>query len=337
MKPTFHPHLVNGAGGDPALYVEFLFASRAMLFDLGDLAALPARKALRLSDVFVSHAHMDHFIGFDQLLRLMVGRDKRLSLYGPPDFIERVAHRLGGYAWNLVHNYPDDFVVTVSELHGDHARRARFRCRAAFAREPLEDVAAHDGVLLDDGNLRVRGALLDHKIPCVCYALEERRHVNVWKSRLDERGLVTGPWLQVLKQSVLDEAPDECEIALPDGGAAPLGELKRDLLRIVPGQKIGYVVDVIYSEPNAQRIAALMHDADQLFIEAPFPDRDAARAAARHHLTARQAGELARRAAAKRCIPFHFSPRHAGEEQMLCDEAQAAFRGEAAEGDKTGG
>lgn len=325
MKPTFHPELVNGPAGDPALYVEFLFASRAMLFDLGDLAALPARKALRLSDVFVSHAHMDHFIGFDQLLRLMVGRDKRLSLYGPPDFIERVAHRLGGYTWNLVQNYRDDFVVTVHELHGDRLRRARFRCRAAFAREPLEDRAVHDGVLLDEGNLRVRGALLDHETPCACYVLEERRHVNVWKSRLDARGLPTGRWLHALKQAVLDEAPDDTVMTLPDGETASLGELKKDLLRIVAGQKIGYVVDTLYSEGNARRIAALMQDAEQLFIEAPFPDRDAARAAARHHLTARQAGELARRAGAKRCMPFHFSPRHAGEERALWEEAQAAF------------
>jgi len=327
MKPSFHPHLVNGPGGDPALYVEFLFTSRAMLFDLGDLAALAPRKALRLSDVFVSHAHMDHFIGFDQLLRLMVGRDKRLALYGPPNFIERVAHRLGGYTWNLVENYQDDFVVTVTELHGERARRARFRCRTAFALEPLEELAVHDGVLLDEGNLRVRGALLDHKTPCVCYALEERRHVNVWKNRLEERGLPTGRWLQGLKQAVLDEAADDTVIALPGGRSALLGELKRGLLRIVPGQKIGYVADALYSEPNARRIATLMQDAEQLFIEAPFPDRDAARAAARHHLTARQAGELARRAGAKRCIPFHFSPRHAGEEQALWDEAQAAFAG----------
>jgi len=327
MKPTFHPHLVNGPGGDPALYVEFLFASRAILFDLGDLAALPARKALRISDVFVSHAHMDHFIGFDQLLRLMVGRDKRLSLYGPPDFIERVAHRLGGYTWNLVENYPDDFVVTVTELHPDRTRRARFRCRTGFVREPLEDRAIHDDALLDEGNLRVRGALLDHQTPCVCYALEERRHVNVWKSRLAERGLHTGPWLHALKRAVLDEAGDDTMISLPDGRLAMLGDLKRDLLRIVPGQKIGYVVDVLYGEVNARRIVALMRDAEQLFIEAPFPDRDADRAAARHHLTARQAGELARRAGARRCIPFHFSPRHAGEERALREEAQAAFGG----------
>ena len=25
MKPSFHPQLVNGTGGDPSLYIEFIF------------------------------------------------------------------------------------------------------------------------------------------------------------------------------------------------------------------------------------------------------------------------------------------------------------------------
>jgi ribonuclease Z len=79
---------VNDRFGDPALYVDFLLEKRAMLFDLGDIHALPGRNILRLTDVFVSHAHIDHFIGFDHLLRLLVGRNKRLRLYGPAGFID---------------------------------------------------------------------------------------------------------------------------------------------------------------------------------------------------------------------------------------------------------
>jgi len=48
MRPLLHPTLVNGRSGDPALYVETLFERRAILIDLGDIAALPARKILRL-------------------------------------------------------------------------------------------------------------------------------------------------------------------------------------------------------------------------------------------------------------------------------------------------
>ena len=73
MRPLLHPTLVNGRTGDPVLYIETLFERRAILFDLGDLSNLPARKLQRLEHVFVSHTHIDHFIGFDHLLRGLVG------------------------------------------------------------------------------------------------------------------------------------------------------------------------------------------------------------------------------------------------------------------------
>ena len=68
-------------------------------------------------------------------------------------------------------------------------------------------------------------------------------------------------------------------------------------------------------------------DAEILFIEARFLERDRERAAARRHLTARQAGVLARGAGVKRVVPFHFSPRHAHEEMALRGEVEAAFAG----------
>jgi ribonuclease Z len=83
MRPLLHPTLVNGRSGDPAVYIETLFEKRAILFDLGDIAPLSPRKVHRLDRVFVSHAHLDHFIGFDRLLRILIGREKTVALYGP--------------------------------------------------------------------------------------------------------------------------------------------------------------------------------------------------------------------------------------------------------------
>ena len=73
MRPLFHPSLVNGRYGDPTVYVETLFETRSLLFDLGEIASLSPRKIRRIDQIFVSHAHIDHFVGFDHLLRLLVG------------------------------------------------------------------------------------------------------------------------------------------------------------------------------------------------------------------------------------------------------------------------
>jgi ribonuclease Z len=105
MRPLLHPSLVNGRTGDPALYIETLFENRAIPFDLGDITALSPRKVQRLEHIFVSHAHIDHFIGFDHLLRLLVGREKTISLYGPNGFIDHIHHKLHAYLWNLAHGY----------------------------------------------------------------------------------------------------------------------------------------------------------------------------------------------------------------------------------------
>lgn len=106
----------------------------------------------------------------------------------------------------------------------------------------------------------------------------------------------------------------------------PLGLLKRELLTVGPGQKIGYVTDVAFSDRNVEKIVALVKDADLLFIEAPFVKADAALAADRWHLTTDQAGTIARLAGAKRVEPFHFSPRYDGEEAQLRCEVEEAFR-----------
>ncbi len=335
MRPILNPQLVNDPFGDPGLFVDFLFERRALLFDLGDINVLAPRKLLRLTHVFVTHTHMDHFIGFDRLLRICLGRDACIEMMGPPGFADRVEHRLAGYTWNLVESYAGSFQIRVTELHPDgRALRVRFACQRRFQREPPEELRIEEGIVVDETAFRVRAAFLDHGVPCLGYALEEKEHVNVWKNRLEERGLAVGPWLKELKLAVLRGEPDATAIRAwwREAGRLherflALGDLKAEVLRIIAGQKICYVTDVAGTEDNARRIAALARAATMLFIETPFLDAEADLAARKLHLTARQAGEIARAAGARSVIPFHFSPRYVGREQALREELQHAFRG----------
>lgn len=335
MKPLFHPRLVNDPFGDPGLYVDFLFERRALLFDLGDLSPLPARQLLKVTHAFVSHTHMDHFAGFDALLRLFLGREKALHLFGPPGFIDRVEHKLAGYTWNLVANYESDFLLRAIEVspEGD-AAAALFRSRTGFRRETAEAPSSPPGLLLDEDTFQVHAAFLDHQIPCLAFSLEEKFHVNVWKNGLAELGLPTGPWLRDLKSAVVRDEPSETQVTVrwheqgtPRERRISLGELRERVLRIVPGQKIAYVTDAGYTPENAAAIVDLARGADALFIETAFTHDEERRAAEKYHLTSRQAGELARAAGVKRLIPFHFSPKHAGEEERLIREAMEAFEG----------
>ncbi len=326
MRPAFLPELVNDPFGDPALFVDMMFEARALLFDLGNLNALPPRKILRVSDIFVSHCHMDHFMGFDWFLRICLGRDRGVRLYGPPGFVKQVEAKLAAYTWNLVQRYANDFTLTVLELHPDgSASQARFRVQTGFRREAEAKLRIEGGVVWEESGFRVRAAFLDHGTPCLGFALEEERHVNIWKNRLAELGLPVGPWLKGLKAAVLARASADTPIATP-AGERPLGALMH-CVQITPGVKIAYVTDVVYHAENAQRIVELARDADWLFIECVFLDELAERARQKKHLTAAQAGRLAREAGARNVVPFHFSPIYRGQEHALRVELQAAWRG----------
>lgn len=325
MRPLLHPRLLNGRTGDPALYIETLFEKRAILFDLGDISALTPRNIQRLDHVFVSHAHIDHFIGFDRLLRVLVGRDKQINLYGPPGFIEHVHHKLHAYRWNLFDRYPCDLIFEVSEIKASlTVRAARFRLKNAFAAEPLDGAVATEGVILREPGFRVSTAVLEHRTPCLAFAMQEAAHINIWRNRVAEMGLPVGAWLRELKRAVTEKEPDDYPIRTPDGQAMPLARL-RHLFTVTPGQKIAYVTDVADTPANRKAIIELAKGADVLFIEAAFAAADASLAAERAHLTTAACGQIARAARARRVEPFHFSARYEGEEQRLLDEVLAAF------------
>ncbi|MGA9197927.1 MAG: MBL fold metallo-hydrolase [Pseudolabrys sp.] len=326
-----HPTLVNGRTGDPVLYIETLFERRAILFDLGDLSNLPARKLQRLEHVFVSHTHIDHFIGFDRLLRVLVGRKKTLKLYGPSGFIENVHHKLQGYRWNLVDRYVSDLALEVTEVGTAlDTHKARFRLKSAFTAENMASGRATDGILCHEAGFRVETAVLDHRTPCLAFAIQETAHVNVWKNRLEELGLPIGPWLRELKRAVVERKSDGDLIQVgirttsQDVNEMPLGILRK-AITVTPGQKVAYVTDAANTSANRAAIIALALNADLLFIEAAFAEADAQLATERAHLTTDAAGRLARAAGVRRVEPFHFSPRYSGQEARMMNEVMAAF------------
>jgi ribonuclease Z len=332
MRPLLHPSLVNGRWGDPALYVETMYERDALLFDLGDITSLPPRKVHRLTHVFVSHAHIDHFVGFDYLLRVLAGRDKRLALYGPEGFIAHVQHKLMAYRWNLVDSYANDLVLSVTEIGPAwQTQSARFRLKTGFAAEATGERQLAGAAIVNELGFRVSAAILEHRIPCLAFAVEEAGHVNVWKNRLSELGLPVGPWLRQLKRAVIEGKPDDAPIVITgdrEGGnrALPLSAL-RQVLTLTPGQKIAYVTDAADTPANRGAIIDLVRHADLLFIEAAFAANDAHLAMERAHLTTTAAGEIARQAQARRIEPFHFSARYNGQEALLIHEVMAAFGG----------
>ena len=336
MKSGIQPALINDPFGDPGLLVQFLLEKRVLLFDLGDLSAVSNGTLLKVSHVFVSHTHIDHFIGFDRLLRTFFGREKTLTIFGPENIIQNVAGKLAGFTWNLVELYSESLTIEVVEVRQSDLLKGTFRAIDRFKlcderQEPFEK----GGLIIDNPAFSVRTAILEHRVPCLGFALQEKPHININKDKLQSMKAEPGPWLNELKQSVLRSDSDSTLIAVPLREPAgsegsqdiPLGQLKSDLVEVFPGQKIGYVVDTVFNDRNRKKIVELVESADVFFCESPFLADEEARGQERCHLTSRQAGILAREAGVKQLCVFHFSRRHMPHLERFQKEAEDAFRG----------
>lgn len=331
MRPSFQPRLINGPFDDPGLLVPLIFQNRAILFDLGDLSALSAGDILKTSHIFVSHTHMDHFIGFDRMVRLLLARAKTICLYGPQGFLDNVAGKLNGYTWNLVNNCPDALTLQAVEVRSDRSILQTFNCRTKFIPGPKRTTLGFNSLLYRDPVVNVSATILDHQIPCLAFSLQEHFHVNIFKAALDSLGLPVGPWITTFKRFLYERADPHTTIDIPDGSTAgnfhrfSIGELSSKIARITPGQKVTYVVDALYSPENEAKIIELARDSDHLFIEAAFLHRDSHIARAKYHLTARQAGQLARKAGVRKMTVFHHSPRYTDQGDLLKAEALVAY------------
>jgi ribonuclease Z len=306
MRTLFHPALLHPSTGDPGVWIDLPDEGRAVLLDLPSLAHLPSRKLLKLAHAVVTHTHMDHFVGFDQLLRVALRREGPLAITGPSGFLASVRGRIGAYTWNLIEGYP--IHLRVQEVEGDTIRADEYTGMSRMRPVPLPEVP-FAGTVHAERAFRIEVATFDHGIPVLGVVVRETRHLAVNKDLLMRRGLVPGAWLRGLKDAIRSGAIENTDGLIVEG----------------PGQVVAYLTDLAGTDENLRQAEAFVRDADLLLCEAAFLDADRELARERKHLTARQAGTLARSAGVKRLAVFHVSPRYEGREAEVLREAGEAF------------
>ncbi len=321
MKPTFIHSLVNNPFEDPVLFIRIIREKRALLFDLGDINRLKPRDLQKITDVFVTHTHIDHFIGFDLLLRALLRREQPLRIYGPSNIADCVEGKLKGYSWNLIKEYP--LKIEVFCIDQDRMVSSSFHAENCFQRVE-NNIEPFTGILLKEPLFTVKTIQLNHQIPCLAFSIEEDFHININKVSLKERGLAVGPWLSELKKAIRENYTPNTEFKI-FGKIYRLDELK-DITIITKGQKISYVTDVAIDDENLKKIANFVRDSDTFYCEAYFMDKDIERAFNRFHLTAKLAGRIAREANVRNLVVMHFSPKYMDKSEDPGSEALQEFR-----------
>ena len=84
-----------------------------------------------------------------------------------------------------------------------------------------EKETAFNGLLTLDPQIQIQIAKLDHLIPSLAFALQERFHINIHKDRLEAEGLDDGAWLRILKRLIWRGEDEDSPVRVPyrEGGS----------------------------------------------------------------------------------------------------------------------
>jgi ribonuclease Z len=164
-----------------------------------------------------------------------------------------------------------------------------------------------DGEVVRANGWVLSARALDHRVPTVGYRLQEADGVRMLPDRLAVHGI---------------EGPDVGRLAregtLRVGGRTVWLE---DVSAPRPGQAFAFVMDTRFCDAAVELAAGV----DLLVCESTFLQRDAELADAYAHLTALQAGMLAREAGVRRLVLTHYSQRYGDDAAPFLAEARQVF------------
>jgi ribonuclease Z len=300
-----------GATGDPSLYIEPANLAHSFLMDCGNNHLGHAR-LLRIRYLFLSHTHLDHFIGFDSWMRVHLGTSNTLHVIGPSGIAEHVYHKIHGYVWNLAETVSLKFQVTELEP----VRGFQLLPSERYSLQSSESVWP---VIDSRGEWMFEVQPLQHlSITSNGYRLFTADQWRVNEEALAATGLKPGPWVKEMKT----KEKGKIEI---EGKQYNIPELRKELLYFAQGYAITYITDAVFSAENKERMVQLARRSDHLFCESSFLKQDEDRAGRTHHLTTIQAATIAKEADVKLLHLFHFSRRYAGSEYLFLKEAREIF------------
>ncbi|MBX3166497.1 MAG: MBL fold metallo-hydrolase [Candidatus Eremiobacteraeota bacterium] len=307
----FHCRLVNPVHHDPALLLSLPQLAQRWLLDCGDLHALSLHELLQIDTVFVSHAHIDHWIGLDALMRAQLFGDRPLRVLGPKGILDMLAGRLAGYAWNLVSR--SQFVVEGYEWTGTVWKSRHFPCSHRFVgREAASGLPALE-------NWSLRWVELEHGVPCLGYRLESPISFRF----REECPYPPGPWIATLKARMVAGTLEGT--LLVAGEERPLSEL-RQWVRALPPEQLAYVTDTRLDPGTRARIVEAFGPTRVLWCEAAFLESQRALAESKLHSTATEAALLACELECERLQLFHLSRRTQGQADQHLREARQIFQ-----------
>ena len=322
LQPSFYAGLLD----DPLMFINIRPNGRGFLFDCGQLHHLAKRVLRSVDAVFVSHAHMDHLMGFDHLLRHVLVAPRTITVYGPHGIADRIGSKLAGYDWNLVE--PTWCTIEVHEVNPGTIEQCQFAGSRGFKAQHTGSRARLDRTLLQTRHMTVEAEICDHKLPVLIFRVTESSPFLLDRDKLGQERLLPGPWLRELARRFHSGSWQEgpLEIWREEGGQAKVDriddpeELYLRIRRSSPPASIGYISDIGMTPDNLERIRGLMHGVTLLVSECTFLTEEKAKARISSHLCAADLNALVRQIRPAMLLPMHLSKSYLGDTQRLYAE-----------------
>ncbi len=295
----FRPSFCAGLLDDPLLLLRFKSKNNNVLVDCGHLNHLAKRVLKSLKAVFISHAHMDHFIGFDSFARSILVSGKTIEVFGPEGIAKRIEGRLKAYSWNLTEAYYCSFRIheicpnTTKIFFLDGAREF-----SLFADNELE---RQNSLIFESTAMTVEAGICDHKIPVVIYKFTEKPIFEVSEEKIAARGLKKGAWVNELKElevvNLNTSQPSKLEAQT----------LYDSIKKESDTASIGYITDVGFTPDNIRIITDLMKNLTLLVCECTYLKENKKKARDSYHLCTDDVNHLLEMLRPTYFLPMHLS------------------------------
>ncbi len=261
------------------------------LFDCGEGTQVSLRslnlKWKKITTIFISHTHADHVTGLPGMLMLSAQVDRDEPLY----VIGPPRTREYVASSRKVLEMYINFDIIVQEIANPEVPQ----------------------VVYTGEGFQIRSIPLAHTRVCVGYILEEETRPGVFfPEKAMELGVPRGPMWSRLQQGE--------RVTLDDGTVIEPSQVMGDPR---PGRKFSYITD----STRTPGLADEVRGSDLLICEGMFESELSQAAHEKGHMTAEDAGKLARDAGGvKQMGLIHYSPRYTNRQlKKLQKEAQAHF------------
>jgi len=172
-----------------------------------------------------------------------------------------------------------------------------------------ENVSGRSGKFVDTDDFHLKAMGMQHNVPCNAYCFKEKDRIRIDKEKLKKTSLPNGPLLQDLKKGKNVKYQGKKYKA-------------KDLTFKEKGKKICFVLDTKMN----RKIVDFVEGADILICESTFSKELEDHAEEYNHMTAQQAGKVAKEAGVKKLILTHISQRYeAGGFKDILKEAKEEF------------